>query len=194
MWKIIKEDTMSKSTLYILDAEDQLSSIKLTDNDDPKTHLVELKTHFQMMLQCRDNLMKIVSAMTESRFNIVIMSSLPELYRPTLQTITTLKQASKLSGMQSRAMKADGLITFIIKEAQHCVINDDHMMSVESAPGQRIMKRIKARRKLHARTVEDLVMENQTVTRKGRQRRSSSMAAENRKRKRNQYNCCRRGR
>ena len=47
MWKVIKDNAMSKSTLYILDAEDQLSSMKLIDNNDPKTHLVELKNHFQ---------------------------------------------------------------------------------------------------------------------------------------------------
>ena len=51
MWKVVKDDAMSKSTLYILDAEDQLSSMKLVDNDNPKTHLVELKNHFQTMLQ-----------------------------------------------------------------------------------------------------------------------------------------------
>jgi hypothetical protein len=52
MWKVIKEDATSKSTLYLFDAEDQLSSMKLTDNNNPKTHLVELETHFQIMLQC----------------------------------------------------------------------------------------------------------------------------------------------
>jgi gag-polypeptide of LTR copia-type len=61
MWNMIKDDATSKSTLYLLDAEDQLSSIKLMDNNDPKTHLNELKTHFQLMLQCCDNLMKIGS-------------------------------------------------------------------------------------------------------------------------------------
>lgn len=35
-----------KSTLFILDAEDQLSAMKLMDNDDPKTHLSKLKEHF----------------------------------------------------------------------------------------------------------------------------------------------------
>ena len=52
MWKVVKEDATLKSTLYLLDTEDQLSSMKLTDNDDPKTHLVELQNHFQTMLQC----------------------------------------------------------------------------------------------------------------------------------------------
>ena len=51
MWDVVKMDAKSKSTLYILDAEDQLSSIKLKDNEDPATHLSELKQHFQLMLQ-----------------------------------------------------------------------------------------------------------------------------------------------
>ena len=36
MWKAVIEDAMSKSTLYLLDAEDQLASMKLPDNEDPK--------------------------------------------------------------------------------------------------------------------------------------------------------------
>ena len=51
MWKEVKDDAMSKSTLYLLDAEDQLASMKLADNDNPKTHLEGLKQHFQTMLQ-----------------------------------------------------------------------------------------------------------------------------------------------
>ena len=51
MWDIVKTNATSKSTLYILDAEDQLSSLKLEDNEDPATHLSELKQHFQLMLQ-----------------------------------------------------------------------------------------------------------------------------------------------
>jgi gag-polypeptide of LTR copia-type len=46
MWNTIKDNATSKSTLYLLDAEDQLSSIKLVDNNDPKTHLNKLKAHF----------------------------------------------------------------------------------------------------------------------------------------------------
>jgi len=51
MWDEVKGDATSKSTLYLLDAEDQLASMKLSDNDDPKTHLAELKEHFQLMIQ-----------------------------------------------------------------------------------------------------------------------------------------------
>jgi gag-polypeptide of LTR copia-type len=91
MWEVIKDNAMLKSTLYLLDAEDQLSSMKLADNNNAKTHLTELKQHFQLMLQHRYNLMKIGSTMSDTRFNIIIMSSLPESYQLMLQTITTSK-------------------------------------------------------------------------------------------------------
>jgi hypothetical protein len=51
MWDAVKADATTKSTLFIRDAEDQLSSMKLADNEEPKTHLSELKQHFQLMLQ-----------------------------------------------------------------------------------------------------------------------------------------------
>ena len=51
MWKIVKADATTKSTLYMLDAEDQLSAMKINDNEDAKTHLAELKAHFQLMVQ-----------------------------------------------------------------------------------------------------------------------------------------------
>jgi gag-polypeptide of LTR copia-type len=113
MWNTIKDDATSKSTLYLLDAEDQLSSIKLVDNNDPKTHFNKLKTHFQLMLQHRNNLMKIGLTMSDNRFNIIVMSSLPGLYRPILQTITTVKRVNKLLGMQATTMNVDDLMAFI---------------------------------------------------------------------------------
>ena len=51
MWKIVKADATMKSTLYLLDAEDQLSTMKINESEDPKTHLAELKAHFQTMIQ-----------------------------------------------------------------------------------------------------------------------------------------------
>ena len=42
MWKVVKDNATSKSTLYLLDAEDQLSSMKLTNDNDPETHLTKL--------------------------------------------------------------------------------------------------------------------------------------------------------
>ncbi|KAF8798400.1 hypothetical protein BYT27DRAFT_7123530 [Phlegmacium glaucopus] len=80
MWEIVKADATTKSTLYLLDAKDQIASTKLSDNDDPKIHLAELKQHFQLMLQCHDNLISMGSMLSNSRFNTIIMTSLPESY------------------------------------------------------------------------------------------------------------------
>ena len=136
MWDIVKMDAMSKSTLYILDTEDQLSSMKLEDNEDPATHLSELKQHFQLMLQRHKNLMKMGSKISETCLNMMIMSFLPESFRPTLQIITASEQASTLTCSGSFAqhkMKPSDLITFLIEEAQHCVINSERTQNSDQA-------------------------------------------------------------
>src|SRR5882762_5590155 len=61
------------------------------------------------------------------------MSSLPESYRPTLQTITAAERTNAALGILSKKMKADDLVAFLIEEAQHRVINDDRTKSAESA-------------------------------------------------------------
>ena len=160
MWKVIKDDATSKSMLYILDTEDQLSSIKLADNDDLKTYLAKLKTHFQLMLQHHDNLMKIGLTMSDTRFNIIIMSSLPEFYWPTLQTIIAAERANKLSGLQANTMKADDLIAFIIEEAQHQVINNDQTKTAESALMAHMKKTGKLKGKRKDKPKTDVTCEN----------------------------------
>ena len=131
MWKTVKNDVIKQSTLYLLDAEDQLCSMKLSDNDDLKAHLTE--QHFQLISQCCDNLIKMGSTLSDSQFNTIIMTSLPESYCPTLQMITAAEWASKLSGSQFQQMKLDDLIAFITEEAQHCVINNKRSKNAELA-------------------------------------------------------------
>ena len=80
MWDAVKVDAMTKSTLFLLDAEDQLACMKLAENDDPKAHLTEVKQHFQLMGQRHDNLLKMGSTISDSRYNTIIMSLLPESY------------------------------------------------------------------------------------------------------------------
>ena len=96
MWKLVKADTTTKSTLYLLDAEGQLSTMKIIDNEDTKTHLAELKAHFQLMVQHQDNLVQMGSTLSKTRLNTIIMSSLPESYCPSLQTITATEHVNKL--------------------------------------------------------------------------------------------------
>lgn len=125
MWDTVKVDAMTKSTLYLLDTEDQLVSMKLSKNNNPKAHLNELRQHFQLMLQCCDNLTKMGLTISDTCPNFIIMSSLLDSYRPTLQTITAVEHASATLGMSiSKKTKPDDLITFLTEEAQHHIIND----------------------------------------------------------------------
>jgi hypothetical protein len=62
------------------------------------------------------------------------MHSLPESYRPALQTITTAEQASAtMGGSTTKKMKPEDLMNFFIKEAQHRVINAEHSKNGDSA-------------------------------------------------------------
>jgi len=61
------------------------------------------------------------------------MTSLPESYQPTLQTITAAERANLALGKSSKVMKADDLIAFLIEEAQHCVIIEERARVAESA-------------------------------------------------------------
>ena len=133
MWDAVKVDATTKSTLFLLDTEDQLASMKLVENDNPKAHLTEVKQHFQLMGQQHDNLLKMGSTIPNLCYNMIIMSLLLESYQPTLQTITAAEHVSTLLGtLSSRVMKPNNLITFITEEAQHHVINDKHTKNMES--------------------------------------------------------------
>ena len=77
MWQVVVADVTMKSTLFLLDAEEHV------DNQDSKTHLFELKQHFQLMLQRRDNLIKMGSTLSDTQFNTLIMSSLLDGILPT---------------------------------------------------------------------------------------------------------------
>ena len=133
MWDMVKADATTKSTLFLLDAEDQLASMKLTDNTDLKTHLSELRDHFQFMMHWHNNLLKMGSTLSDPHFNTIIMLSLPESYCLSLQTITAAECTSAVLGTtSSKRMKADDLILFFIEEAKHWVINDERTKYAES--------------------------------------------------------------
>jgi hypothetical protein len=134
MWDIVKSDATTKSTLYLLDAKDELASMKLGDTEDPKTHLTELKEHFQLMTQHCNNLIEMGSVVSDTRYRTIIMHSLPKSYRPALQTITAAERASATSGASNtNKMKPNDLINFFIEEAQHRVINAEQSKNADSA-------------------------------------------------------------
>ena len=76
MWDVVKADATTKSTLFLLNMEDQLASMRLAENDDPKVHLTEVKQHFQLMGQRHDNLLKMGSTISDPCYNTIIMSLL----------------------------------------------------------------------------------------------------------------------
>ena len=103
--------------LYLLDTEDQLA-----DNNDLKSHLTKVKQHFQLMTEHHDNLIKMGSTISDTHYNTIVMSSLPESYHLTLQTIMAMEHASMVLGTSSsKKMKVDDLIAFIIEEAHSSV-------------------------------------------------------------------------
>ena len=146
MWDEVKKDATAKSTLYLVDAECQLNSIRLSESSDPKTHLAELKSHFQLMMSRHKILLKMGSSFSEQKLITLITSSLPNLYTPALQTLTAadraakLKQPSTLSGVATQTiavtlagMSPYGLMDYFIEEAKHRVIEDNQAKQTESA-------------------------------------------------------------
>ena len=68
-------------------------------------------------MQHWENLMKMGSEVSEAHFNTMIMSSLLESYRLTLQMITVVEQASTLmgdTGFYTKKMKPNNLIPFLM--------------------------------------------------------------------------------
>ena len=138
MWDEVKKDATAKSTLYLVDVECQLESMRLSESSDPETHLAELKSHFQLMMSRHKNLLEMGSSFSKQKLIKLITSLLPGLYRPTLQTLTAadralkLKQPSTLSGVATQTitttlagMSLSELMDYFIEEAEHHVIEDN---------------------------------------------------------------------
>ena len=126
MWEIVKTDATTKSTLYLIDAEDQLTTMRVSDSDDPCTHLTELKQHFETMVKRRDNLIQMGSTLLDTRFSTIIMSSLPSSYRPAIQTITAAEKIGATQGTATKLkMLPTDLINFFTEEVHHHVIEHE---------------------------------------------------------------------
>ena len=94
MWDLVMKDATSQSTLYLVDAERQLMGMTLAEASDPKNHLSELKSHFDLMMSRYDNIMKMGSTFTENQLIALVTASLLKSYWPTLQTLSAADKAS----------------------------------------------------------------------------------------------------
>ena len=173
-------DAITKNMLFLLDAEDQYVSMKLSNNKDPKAHLTKIKQHFLLMAQHHDNLIKMELTIFDSHYNTTIMPSLSDSYLPTLQTIMATECASTILGMSSsNKIKPNDLIAFIIEEAQHHIFNDKRTKTAKSALAA-LGKKPKGRKQCHG---------------KGKEKSGSDVMCENCKRTdHNKPNCWSKGR
>ena len=83
--------------------------------------------------------------LSDTQFNTFIMSSLPESYHPTLQTITAAEKANSLTGGLTKKMNTDNLIAFLMEEAQHHVINNERSKDSEQALATHAKKKEKGK-------------------------------------------------
>jgi len=79
----------------------------------PKTHLAELTAHFNLMVNVRENLIEMGSSISDTRFNAMIMASLPVSYRPAKQTISAAERTNQ------NPYVIDDLIAFLTEEARN---------------------------------------------------------------------------
>ena len=115
LWRHVEGNAVAPKAYTVVDGVPVTS-----DGKTPKTHLAELKEHFQLMVQRYTNLIAMGSVLSDSHYWTIIMHSLPESYRPALQTITAAERAGAASGTPSSSkMKPNDLMNFFIEEAQH---------------------------------------------------------------------------
>jgi hypothetical protein len=123
LWEKVKKDATIKSTLFLIDAEDELASMKCQEVTNAKTHLAEITAHFNLMIQHKENLIKMGLSISDTRFN---MPS-PTSYCPTKQTIAATERTIKSS------MSSTDLITFFTEDAQNHYIEEQQAGQAESA-------------------------------------------------------------
>ena len=133
MWEKIKVDVMTKSMLYFIDAEDQLTIMHVNDSKDLRTHFNELKQHFELMTKRHDNLVRMGSKISDTRFATLIMSSLPPSYCSAIQTITAAERMGAMQGTASKAkMLPDDLVNFFVEEVHHPLIDHERSKVTDS--------------------------------------------------------------
>ena len=129
MWDKVKEESTSKSTLHIIDAEEQLARMNCEDSSDPATHLADMKAHLDLMDKRYHNLLAIGSTWDDNRYGHLILGSLPESYRSIVQTLS----AQRTTSTSNTLPKSSALQSLILNEAEHRVIISDRSKGSNSA-------------------------------------------------------------
>ena len=75
MWEEVKKDAATKSTIFLIDVENKLASMKCKESTNTKTLLTKLTAHFNFMVQHKENLIGMGSSISDTCFNAMIMAS-----------------------------------------------------------------------------------------------------------------------
>ena len=113
------------------------------------------------MTRHHDNLVKMGSTISDTRFTTMIMSSLPPSYCSVIQTITAAERVGATQGTSTKQkIPPSELIAFFTEEVQHCVIDDECRKAAESALLAHRRKEKKCSKQLWSKTKSDKCCEN----------------------------------
>jgi hypothetical protein len=79
MWDAAKHNATTKSSLHRVNILNQLQTMKCMSSADPKTHLAEVKAHFEKMTECCEFLCVTKAPVTDSTYTTIIISSMPNI-------------------------------------------------------------------------------------------------------------------
>jgi hypothetical protein len=83
MWDAVKLDATMKSSLHQVNVLNQLQMMECPLSTDPRTHLAEVEKHFEKMMEHCEYLLVTNSSVVDSTYVSTIISSMPNIYRPT---------------------------------------------------------------------------------------------------------------
>jgi hypothetical protein len=127
MWNAVKHDATTKSSLHQVNILNQLQTMKCPSSADPKTHLAKVKAHFERITEHHEFLCVTKAPVTDSTYATIIISSMPNTYRPTIQMVeTTMKVTGK-------NLDLNDLIAIFIEEAEHHVMGEAQAKHAEAA-------------------------------------------------------------
>jgi hypothetical protein len=108
---------LDKSTIHIIDAESQFTSMHCPDSSDAIMHCSKIKTHLELMEREFQNLNVIGSTWDEAKYSQQILSSLPESYHLIVQMLSVQRD------MTSKLPDLATLYKIIMNEVNHQVIH-----------------------------------------------------------------------
>jgi len=118
---------LSQKILNLTSAKEMWDAVKLDATTKSSLHQVDVLNQFKKMTERCEYLHVTNSSVSDPTYISIIISSMPEMYRPTIQTVeTTMKVTGK-------PIDPSDLIAIFIQEAEHRVIANNQAKIAEAA-------------------------------------------------------------